>query len=124
MLIVDDEEEIAESLRSLLAVDLPRQDIALTTCPEAALRALQESAPALVLADYRMPAMDGMRFLDEVRRRCPDAVLYLITAWKDAKMERQAGERGIRILEKPFDVAELRRVAQAVQRRLGSGAHA
>ena len=82
---------------------------------EAALEALREltvrgEAVALLLADYRMPAMDGVAFLERAMDLAPTAKRVLLTAYADT----DAAIRAIndvdldRYLLKPWDPPEER----------------
>jgi len=62
----------------------------------------------VVLTDLRMPTMDGLRLLREIKRRCPEAAVVLMTAYatvKDAVAAMRDGAADF--LAKPFDFEEL-----------------
>ncbi len=82
MLIVDDE---PESLH-LIHRTLRRRYAPLTasTGPEG-LRRLEASAPAVIIADQRMPGMTGVEFLAEAARRRPLAQRILLTAYTEVE---------------------------------------
>ncbi|MEA3189713.1 MAG: hypothetical protein QOD77_295 [Thermoplasmata archaeon] len=111
VLIVGGEDDIAESLRSLFAVDLPRQEIACAATPQQALEALRHGSPGLVLAAGRMPGTDGLSFLATVQERCPGARCCLVASWLDAPTRRRAEAQGVGVLAQPFDLAQLRGLA-------------
>lgn len=65
----------------------------------------------LLLLDHRMPAMDGLTLLAELRRRACKARCILVSAYLNDDVRRRAATLGVdRVLEKPVDVCLLRRV--------------
>ena len=63
----------------------------------------------LLLLDYKMPGMDGLSLLAELRRREWKARCILISAFLNDDVRSQALNLGVqRVLEKPVDVRALR----------------
>ena len=63
----------------------------------------------LILLDYRMPGLDGLSLLAELRRRECTAPAILISAYLNEDLVNQARMLGVaRMLEKPVDVSALR----------------
>jgi len=79
ILIVDDEEDIRESLETLLTIEGYSVDLA----PNATegLERLAKSTYDLVLLDLMMPDKSGMEVLAEVRERDRETPIFLITAY-------------------------------------------
>jgi thioredoxin reductase (NADPH) len=114
ILAVDDDPEVLRAV----ARDLRRQygnDYRVLRAASAseALDALEElqargDAVALLLSDQRMPAMDGVAFLAEARRRFPDARRVLLTAYADTEAAIAAINRSQvdYYLLKPWDPPE------------------
>ena len=82
----------------------------------------------LLVLDYKMPGMDGLTLLAELRRREIRARCILISAFLNEEVRQQAGVLGVdRVLEKPVDVSQFRRVLAEVLpvqgiRRIGASA--
>jgi CheY-like chemotaxis protein len=74
--------------------------------------------PALILLDLRMPVMDGVRFLNELRLRPDrdDFEVVVMSATVDLQWF-QATPGVIRAMKKPFDIDEILEVASEFGRR-------
>jgi CheY-like chemotaxis protein len=81
ILLVDDDINILKAyLRNLRL----KYDITVAESGMAAIKIINESeAFALVLSDYRMPEMDGVKFLSEVKKLAPDTVRMMLTGYAD-----------------------------------------
>ena len=116
-LVVDDEPRLRQVLAHLMKNDG-------FTCLEAgngeeALVQLQEHPITLVMSDLRMPKMDGLELLRQVRARWPDVAVVMITAVADVEVAVSCLAIGaMDYLTKPFYLEEVRaRVAQAMENR-------
>jgi CheY-like chemotaxis protein len=74
---------------------------------EAALERLSgniEPTLIAVLSDINMPGMDGLQLLAEIKQRCPDLPVMMVTAYGDEERRRRASELGAtQFLSKPVD---------------------
>ena len=112
-MIVDDEAAIRESLAEAL-VDRPG-DVQTAADGKQALALLSRSVPDIVLTDVRMPEMDGLTLLREIRRRAPQVDVVLMTAFDDMPLVASAMREGAAdFLVKPLDLHVLRRVLARV----------
>ena len=116
-LVVDDEPRLRQVLVRLMETDG-------FICSEAAngieaLEAVQRNAFTLVLSDLRMPRMDGIELLRQLRARFPDVAVVMITAVADVEVAVSCLAIGaMDYLTKPFHLEEVRaRVIQALDRR-------
>lgn len=113
MLLVDDEPLILSSYRRIL--QSIGADLTLAASPEHGLQSLRERPSDVIVADYRMPGMNGGEFLERVRREWPQTQRILVTASSDAQMIEDVMRRGgiFRLLLKPFETQKLREVVTA-----------
>lgn len=107
ILCVDDEPNILSSLKRLFR---PKgYQIHLAEGGKAALELLERVAVDLVISDMRMPEMDGVQFLEQVRQRWPYTVRLLLTGYADMGSTIGAVNRGeiYRYISKPWDDADI-----------------
>ena len=113
ILCVDDEPQIVEGLKDLLA---DRYTVHTAVGGEAALEVLrQEPHIAVILADMRMPGMDGAALLERAHAAAPEAVRMLLTGYSDINAAIAAVNRGqiFRFLTKPCAPSDLGRAFEA-----------
>lgn len=111
VLVVDDEEMVAASIRTFLELETDYRVLTFTS-PGDALAALEGTAVDVVIADFMMPGMDGVAFLKEVRQRRPHAARVMLTGYADTENAiRGINEAGLYYyLEKPWDNEHLKLV--------------
>jgi len=116
-LVVDDEPH----LRSILVRLLTEQGF---VCRQAgngreALRELEREPADLVISDIRMPEMDGIQLLPELRQRWPDTAVVMVTAVSDVRSAIWCLTQGaLDYVAKPFQVEDVQaRVRQALEKR-------
>ena len=101
VLIVDDDINILDSFERRFAKKL---DVHTAPGPKEGLAALSQKGPfAVVVSDYRMPVMNGVDFLAQVKQASPDTVRILLTGFADLKTAIDAVNQGsiFRLLTKP-----------------------
>ena len=107
ILVVDDSKISRESTASYLA-ELGYRAVAHDNA-FSALEALDDGRWDLVITDLRMPSMDGLQFLREVKSRAPDTAVIIMTAYGTVETAVEALRRGARdYLLKPFPLEQLR----------------
>ena len=118
VLIIDDETGSRESM----AMAIAKAGLPVRTFDDAraALQFLEQNpGPNLALCDLRMPGMDGIEFLQQVRQRQFDLGVVLITAYGSIESAVEAMRVGADdYLTKPVDLYELRkRVTNLLENR-------
>ncbi len=116
-LVVDDEPH----LRHILVRLLTEEGFA---CREAgngteALRELERKPADLIISDIRMPELDGIQLLPELRRRWPDSAVVMVTAVSEVRSAIWCLTEGaLDYVAKPFQVEDVQaRVRQALEKR-------
>lgn len=107
--IVDDEMMVTSSLQAMLGLET-RHRIHTFNSPLDALAQAEALRPDVVISDFSMPGMDGIAFLQHIKKLLPEATLILLTGYADKESAIQAiNTVGIyRYIEKPWDNEELK----------------
>jgi DNA-binding NtrC family response regulator len=111
ILIVEDEKNVRESLRTWL-VELGCQ-VEVTSDGEEALRQISEKEFDLVILDLRLPGKDGLQVLKEARLKKPQLNGIIITAYPAAATMAEAMQIGaVDFLSKPINLPKLEKLIQ------------
>jgi DNA-binding NtrC family response regulator len=106
ILVLDDEEVLQDILTLLIRKDGHQPFSALTG--EDGLALLEREEIDLVLLDLMLPGMHGMEVLREIRRRQPDVVVVVITAFSSIESAIDAMREGaFHYIPKPFKNEEV-----------------
>jgi DNA-binding NtrC family response regulator len=106
ILIVDDEEIVRESLASWLEED--GYEVAAAENGPRALERLPEKDWNLAMVDLKMPGMDGIQLMDEIRKIKPDTIVIIMTAYATVDTAVQAMKKGAYdYIVKPFNPEDL-----------------
>ena len=101
ILLIDDDELIRDSL----ALFFETEGCHLTTLAtaEEGLKAFRLQDYDIIIADYRLPGMDGLDFLKRIQNLNSRAIKILITAYGSKEIIAEANKLGIQdFIEKPF----------------------
>ena len=120
VLVVDDE----ASIRDLLAKTLALAEYDVDTAPDgpAALDRLRDGRNGynLMIADLRMPGMDGLTLIREAKQLSPNLAIIIITGFSTESSAIEAVNLGVAgYLTKPFRVPQ---VLAAAAKALGASA--
>jgi DNA-binding NtrC family response regulator len=117
ILIVDDEIDMLQLLKRSLEPDLSCR-VATATSGKEALRLLSRETFDLVLADLKMPGMDGLQLLDAIKREYSDLTVVMMTAFGGVEKAVEAMRHGAYdFITKPFDHETiLMRLEKALER--------
>ena len=106
ILLVDDDEWIRDSMGAFF--DSEGCFFNDVESAEAAIDALREKEYDIIIADYRLPGMDGLVFFDRIRRFPTTPLKILITAHGDQQLEEKAYNAGVDdYIAKPFQMQDI-----------------
>ena len=108
LLILDDEINILNSLKRVLRKE-PYQLILATRCDEA-LAILETTSPTVILSDYLMPEMNGLQFIQQAKKKVPEAVPLIFSGYADMDTLIKAIHEGgvYHFISKPWEDAFLK----------------
>jgi DNA-binding NtrC family response regulator len=116
VLIVDDVPSMQYLLKEALQKEGYPCDIA--GDGEEALKKLDQGCFQIVLMDIKMPKMTGLKALSEIKRRDPDTLVILMTAYGSKTVALEAIGKGVYdYFTKPFDLEEMRVVLKRAAER-------
>ena len=102
ILIIDDEQEIRESLEQLLRLEGYQADSASTG--EEGLKRIEGGVFDLVLLDINLPDRNGLDLLKSIKHDSPEVSVIMITAYDSSQMAFQASKQGAEsYVTKPWD---------------------
>jgi CheY-like chemotaxis protein len=113
VLIIDDEANIRRVVR--LALEAADYEVREAADGEQGLREFQDGAGwDAVLLDQKMPGLDGLETLRQIRERCPRARVIMLTAFASIELAVDAMKLGATdFIRKPMTPEVLRNAVQA-----------
>lgn len=113
ILIVEDNEYVLESIKLLLSKE--GYDVATASDGLAAIELFKNGQYDLVIADIKMPQMDGMELLQRLKSESPDISVIIMTAFGSIKNAVEAMKMGASdYITKPISSEEIKLVIQKV----------
>ena len=110
VLIVDDSRVMRQiMMRTLRQAGYSGHEILEAADGREALEQVRDQAPDLILSDWNMPVMDGLEFLQTLRRGGATTPFGFVTSEVSASMATLADEAGADfVITKPFTVESFR----------------
>jgi len=106
VLLVDDEREFVQTLSERL--QLRDMGSAVAYNGESALKLVRNDEPEVMIIDLKMPGIDGMEILRQVKATRPEIEVIVLTGHGSEKDRRQCMQLGaFAYLQKPVDIDEL-----------------
>ncbi len=117
LLVVDDDLSMREMLEVMLRSE--GYDVECAEDGTKAIRMLKKKAHDLILCDIRMAPVDGLAVLREAKKRSPETVVIMISAFATTETAVEAMREGAYdYIPKPFNVDEVKQtIRNALERR-------
>lgn len=112
ILVIDDQ----PGIRRLLTEVLQDEGYKVVTAQNGyeGIQVAQDVNPHVILMDMKMPGMDGIEALKELKRKGQGDQVIMMTAYGELDMVNEAREAGMRdYITKPFDIMSLCQIIQA-----------
>ncbi len=111
VLIVDDEETLTWSMAKSLSKDKDKYEIFIANNGKEALNLLKKNRIDLVISDIRMPDINGLDLLVEIKKSYPQTKVIIMTAYGSSDVQKEANRRGsLFYVEKPFEISDIRKI--------------
>ncbi|GAW93789.1 response regulator [Calderihabitans maritimus] len=113
ILVVDDQPGVRQLINEALKSDGYLVHTAANG--KQALREIKENTPAVVLLDLKMPGMNGLELLQEIKKSGYQGAIITMTAYGELDLLTKAQKLGVdHHLTKPFDINDLRGLVRKV----------
>ncbi len=107
LLIVDDQAGLRRLLYEAFSSEGYRVDMA--SCGPEAIKKVSDGPPLLIMLDVKMPGMNGLETLEELRKIAPQTLVVMMTAYGEMDIIAETKKRGVKhYISKPFDLDEAR----------------
>jgi two-component system, response regulator, stage 0 sporulation protein F len=113
ILVVDDEEGARELFNAILSDE--GYEVQLADSGAAALSLFKNNPFNLVITDIKMPIMDGLQLLQEIRKIGSKTDVIMVTAYGEVESYLKAMSLGAaEYINKPIRIKELKRIVHKV----------
>ncbi len=119
ILIVDDDKNLLQSIKRALRKE--GYSLHFATGAKAALKTINNTHIDMVISDYKMPGINGLHFLQELKESNPEILTIMMTGVEDVKIAARAiNEAGVyKFIIKPWSNEDLkitiRRAAESLK---------
>ena len=111
ILIVDDEEDLTWSISKRLTKEKDSVEVMCANSGNRALEMLAKYRVDLIVTDIRMPCMDGLQLVREVKSHYPKTQIIVMTAYGSMEVKDVLDRWGSTgYIEKPFEMNDLRKL--------------
>jgi two-component system, NtrC family, nitrogen regulation response regulator GlnG len=111
LLLIDDEESVRYSFRSIFST--AEVEVVTADCAEDGLKKFRERQPDIVVVDLRLPDRSGLEVFAEIQAKAPKKPVVVITAHGTTQTAIEAMKRGaFEYLVKPLDLERLSNVIE------------
>jgi CheY-like chemotaxis protein len=105
LLLVDDDPVVARAVRRMLVRH--GHDIEICPDPLVALERVRTDRFDLVITDFRMPGIDGLKLASQIAAIVPDLPIILLTGSFDVDLARVEAVGVVAVIAKPVDTEML-----------------
>lgn len=120
ILVIDDEVPTLAMFRLILEAD----GYAVLTAEngEEGLRIFEEKRPAIVITDIKMPGMDGLEVLKQIKSAAPETEVIVITGHGDVELAKSSTElEACYFISKPIQIETLDLALKKATESLATG---
>lgn len=93
ILLVDDDQDMCDSLSDVITLD-SEYSVACNINPLNAVEMVKNEDFDLIIVDYKMPEMNGIDLIKQIKQMKPDQKIFILTAFISNELISQAKEEG------------------------------
>lgn len=113
ILSIEDSDFERKVIRNMM--EEQNQELIQASNGEEGIQKFEDEDPELVLLDLRLPDMEGLKVLEEIKKDHPDAKVIIVSIVREDDTIEEAKEIGAeKYIEKPIDEEELLDAIQEV----------
>ncbi len=122
LLVVDDEADICDFVKKFFKErDF---DVLVAYNGKEALNIVESDKPDIVLLDVKMPVMNGMEALTEIRKKDKSIKVIMVTAVDDVEKAEEAKRHGaLEYITKPLVLEQLERTVFTIAEQIKMDSH-
>lgn len=119
ILVLDDEPIVCKRLKP--ALEKLGFEVDTFTQSVEAMHQIQQTSYDIVITDLKMKEIDGMRFLEEAKKRHPQSEVIVITGFATMETAKQSFQKGVfDFIAKPFKLSEIQDVVTRAAAKIRS----
>lgn len=117
--VIDDDLSVTVILQRIVEEDMDNQVICKSSSPKQALQELMLLDVDIVLIDLLMPEINGISFVQTLRKVKPHLKFIMISQVRDTDLREDAYRAGIEFfIDKPINIIEIRTIVDHVKQNL------
>ena len=119
VLVLDDEPIVCKRLQP--ALEKLGYEVDTFTQSVEAMHQIHQTDYDIVITDLKMKEIDGMRFLEEVKKQRPATEVIVITGFATMETAKESFKKGVfDFIAKPFNLNEIQKVVQRAADKIRS----
>jgi DNA-binding NtrC family response regulator len=107
IIFVDDDKNILQGLKRSMKPMTEKWDILFLNNVESVIETIKEKKPDIIIADYKMPGMNGIELLNKIKKEYPFIKRILLTGQSESEVFKEADKESHEYLSKPCSREEL-----------------
>ncbi|MGQ9653123.1 MAG: response regulator [Thermodesulfobacteriota bacterium] len=117
ILVLDDEPIVCKRLQP--ALEKLGYEVKTFTNSLEAMDHIEENEYEIIITDLKMKGLDGMRFLQEAKKRSPRTEVIVITGFATLETAKESFQKGVfDFIAKPFKLSEIQEVVTRAASKL------
>jgi len=121
VMVLDDEPIVCKRLQP--ALEKLGYEVETFTQSIDALHEIQGKAYDIIITDLKMKGIDGMKFLQEAKKRHPQTEVIVITGFATLETAKESFQKGVfDFIAKPFKLSEIQKVVTQAAAKIQAAA--